>query len=86
MRFDSKWFDMTIWKAITESAQGDETVSGAPRVVPPVVDVEATNDLVDAQSGQQQVDEVVRRDGAHVPLEPAQYQQLPLLQYQISKR
>ena len=70
---------MIIWEVFTEGAHGDVTVRDASRPVPSIVDVDSALRLIHVQPGQQKVDEIVRRDGTHVPLEPAQHQQLPLL-------
>lgn len=70
---------------ITESAEGDEVVSVTPGAVPSVGDVDGgalqmrRGGRFQVEPRQQQVDEIVRCDGAQVPLEPAQHQQLPLL-------
>jgi len=52
-------------------------------VVPSVADVDSRTlgliSGIDVQSGQQQVDEIVRCDGTQIPLQSAQHQQLPLL-------
>ena len=52
-----------------EGAQGDEAVSAAPRYIPRVVDIDSRRRHV--QSAEEQVNKVMRGDGAHVPLEPA---------------
>ena len=57
---------------VLEGAQGDVAVSRLPDGTPRIGDI---------QSRHQKVDEIVRSDGAHVPLEPTQHQQLPLLNH-----
>lgn len=56
---------------VLEGAHGNVIVSGPSDRTPWIAHV---------QSRHEEVDEIVRRDGAHVPLEPAQHQQFPLLE------
>ena len=70
-------------KCLTSSAISDESVRIPSSAVPSVGDVHSGTlwkiSGIDVQSGQQQVDEIVRCDGTQIPLQSAQHQQLPLL-------
>lgn len=62
---------------VLKGAQGNVTVSSLSNWTPRIANVQARH---------QEVDKIVRSDGAHIPLESTQHQQLPLLDCFKKKR